>query len=144
MLRAAVLAATLLQANGPEVECPAQPERIFLGAVATNPDAYRYRVVEVCGNVEPMRGGGPGERVLHDTSRYGGDGYWIYVHDPESALPPPGGRTCVVGRPWRRDGFTAEEATARGRTNYRVTDALQRPDYVFYPVQCTYDGPALG
>ena len=125
-----------------EASCPPQPERVFLGAVVTDDARFHNRVVEVCGIVQEIGDRDPRERVLYDGSRH--SHFWMYVYDAERSLPPEGSRACVVGAFRRRDGYSPAEARARGLPRTTLTDGLQRPDYVFYPVQCSYDGPALG
>ncbi|HEX8643608.1 MAG TPA: hypothetical protein VF702_06805 [Allosphingosinicella sp.] len=142
MFRATLLLALL---SPPEIDCPPEPKRVFLGAVATNAPAFDYRVVEVCGVLAERGRLDPRERVMYDISPISGDDYAIYVFDPARHLGADGSRICITGRPWRRDGLSREEVVARGLGTSSVTDIpLRLPDYVFYPVQCTYDGPALG
>jgi hypothetical protein len=139
MLRNALLLALI---SPPDASCPPQPDRVFLGAVVTNPVHYG-RVIETCGLVQGIGDLDSRERILHDATGQH-DGYWMYVFNGEGILPPEGTRTCIVGIFRRRDGFSPAEARARGLPDTHLIDGLQRPDYVFYPVQCAYDGPALG
>lgn len=143
MLRVLAVLSLATSAEAASPPCPVAPERVFLGAVASNVFAYLDRVVEVCGLVQEVGERDPRERILHEMSPIG-TGYWIYVYNEDHVLPPEGTRGCVVGTPRRRDGLTPEQAEARGLPNVGVADGLQRPDYVFYPVRCEYDAPALG
>ena len=145
MFRLSLLALTVI-GNGPApVMCPSPPERVFLGAVATNVMGYLDRVVEMCGIVGGVGERDPRERVISDTSRYSKETHAFNVFDPDGLLPAPGSRACVVGTPRRRDGFTPIEAVKRGLPNSYTADVpLHYPHYVFYPVQCSFDAPARG
>lgn len=139
MVRTALIFALFAPTPPP---CPAQPQRAVLGAVITNPD-YQERVVEVCGTFRGARRDEPRERILYEASKY--QYYAVYVLESEAALPRDGTNGCIVGTYRRRDGLTAAEAELRGQSDYPLVDiALARPDWVFYPIRCTYDGPALG
>lgn len=140
MLRAALILAFI---NPSEPSCPAQPERVFLGAVSTNAPAFGLRVVEICGTFAGHSDRDPRERVMYDVSTYNGEEHAVFVFDPDRRLGQDRTRTCIVGTPRRRDGLSIEEARARG-TSYVADVPLHLPDYVFYPLRCTCDGPALG
>lgn len=131
MVRLALLFGLVVAPAGPPAPCP-PPERVFLGALATDVMTYLNRRIEVCGIVQGAEQYRPNERILHDSSPYGA--YWFYVDDSRALLPEAGERGCVVGITRRRDGLTPEQAIARGLSNSYVADGLQRPDFVLYPV----------
>jgi hypothetical protein len=139
-----ILAAGVALHGPPEVDC-GSVQRMFLGAIASAPRYYEGRVVELCGLVGQRGEFDSRERVLFDVSPTNGDGFALYVFDPQGALPGEGERACVVGASRRRDGLTEREARARGLPNRAVVDAtLSDPDYVFYPVPCRPADPPTG
>ena len=139
MLRATLLLTLLAPA---EPGCPPEPSRVFLGALVTDDSRYHGRVVEVCGIMQGRGDRDSRERVMYDSNQY--SHYWMYVFEADRILPPAGVRTCVTGAFRRRDGYSPAEAEARGLPKSTVTDGLQLPDYVFYPVRCLFDAPARG
>jgi hypothetical protein len=131
-----ILAAGIALPSPAEVDCGAV-QRMFLGAIASAPRYYEGRVVELCGIVGQRGDLDSRERVLFDVSPSTGDGYALYVFDPQGQLPSEREHACVVGASRRRDGLTEREARARGLPNRAIVDAtLSDPDYVFYPVRC--------
>ena len=143
LLRCLLLLSLAASGEPASVACTAPPQRVFLGAVATNLD-FAEQVFETCGLVQRVGDRDPRERVLYDVSPRTGDHYWINVFDGDRVLPPEGTRTCVTGIFRRRDGYSIKEARALGRSTTAVADGLQLPDFVFYPVRCPQDAPARG
>ena len=144
-MKSLILGALLIHAVPDRPVCPSPPERVFLGAVATNVIGYLDRVVEMCGVVGRVGESDLRERVIYDKDSYSGETDAFNVFDPDGLLPAPGTRACVVGTPRRRDGLTLDEAIRRGLPNrFQIHFALHEPDYVFYPVQCAQDAPARG
>ena len=143
MLKAFLIGAILIHHAGMPPDCRVPPERVFLGAVATNLE-YFERLVETCGLVQGVGHRDPRERILHDASPHSGESFWLYVFDGDRVLPAEGSRTCVTGIYRRRDGLSFKKAVALGLGTHVVADGLQRPDHVFYPVRCPQDAPARG
>lgn len=137
MLIRLIVAAGAALLGSPEGQCLAPVEQMFLGAIASAPETFEGRLVEICGTLGAHGDVDPRERVMSDISPLSGEAYALYVFDPHGELPGEGGRACVVGTSRRRDGLTTREAQARGLPNLSITDVpLSDPEYVFYPLSC--------